>query len=84
MMTLAERTRLDELAPSPPDVEACSCDEALALRRELARAQRLIEAMELGGRALEGRVAALSFEPHRHRLCAVREAWAAGGGDGLD
>lgn len=37
-----------ELAPSPAGVEACSCDEALALRRELARLQRkLAEAIAL-------------------------------------
>lgn len=29
----------DELAPSPPGVEVCSCDESLALRAELAAAR---------------------------------------------
>ena len=84
MMTTAERTRLDDLAPSPPGVDVCSCDEALALRRELAFARQLIDAMEAGGLALESKVAALSFEPHRERLRAVREAWHAGATDGID
>jgi hypothetical protein len=30
---------LSRLAPTPPGVEACSCDEALALRRELGEAR---------------------------------------------
>lgn len=36
----------DELAPSPPGVEVCSCDEALALRAEVARLNEALAAAE--------------------------------------
>lgn len=44
-----------ELAPSPKGVEVCSCDEAIALRRELARLQRTMRAEGLDPEA-PGRV----------------------------
>lgn len=59
-----------ELAPSPPGVEVCSCDESLALRVELAAARTRLE----------------RFEPSTlARQRAIAHAWdVEGGGDGSD
>jgi hypothetical protein len=62
-----------ELAPSPPGVDVCSCDESLALRRELAAARARL--------ALLRRSDAV-FRDARQR--AIEGAWYEGGGDGLD
>lgn len=46
---MTPRDGIDELpglAPSPAGVEICSCDEALALRRELASARARIAELE--------------------------------------
>jgi hypothetical protein len=62
------------LAPSPPGVEVCSCDESLALRAELAVARARL--------ALFGRTDP-TFVDARQR--AIEEAWSGGdGGDGQD
>jgi hypothetical protein len=77
---MIQRDAIDELpglAPSPDyrsdlpaEVEICSCDESLALRRELASARARIAALER--RRPDGRGRALA------------NAWREGGGDGLD
>jgi len=46
---MTPRDGIDELpglAPSPAGVEVCSCDEAIALRRELAAARARITELE--------------------------------------
>lgn len=44
MMTARTVVELSALAPSPPGVEVCSCDEAIALRRQLAATTALAKA----------------------------------------
>lgn len=60
---------LSTLAPSPPGVDVCSCDEALALRRELGAAR--------------ARLARARAAPDARQI-AIEGAWAAGGGAGDD
>lgn len=43
---------LARLAPTPPGVEPCSCDEALALRRELGAARERLARGLPGARQL--------------------------------
>lgn len=61
------------LAPSPAGVEVCSCDESLALRRELAAARARL--------ALLGRGGATVVDARQR---AIEAAWHEGAGDGLD
>lgn len=64
-----------ELAPSPPGVEVCACDESIALRRELARLTAVrveAEARALGTQATvpvapSGRFKGVSWHPQSAR-----------------
>ena len=62
---MIRRDAIDEmsrLAPSPSGVEVCSCDEALALRRELAAARARIA--ELEGRGQSGHTRVILETPY--------------------
>ncbi len=66
---------VDEVDPKTPDeVERCSCDESLALRRELGQARALIDAMERGGNDLELRLATTREAYRAWRTAALRGA----------
>ena len=61
------------LAPTPPGVEACSCDEAIALRAELAAARALLDRVTPATVAVDARQRAIVM------------AWGGGeGGHGSD
>lgn len=64
----------DEVEPpkGPDDVEPCSCDESIALRRELGQARALIDAMEKGGNDLALRLATTREAYHAWRAEALR------------
>ena len=64
----------DEVDPpaGPDEVERCSCDESLALRRELGQARALIDAMEKGGNDLALRLATTSEAYRAWRALALR------------